>query len=141
LVVVVLAVLGAGLVVAGSADDGDDLGAVAAVCRASNEEIATAQRALLEDNEAPGAAEGFLGDAFVDLTRDRSAAIRSVQPPPPADVLAVLTEFDAVVDAIEADPSIGIERDPFAEVDPQWVALGLSDCQIGAEDAGTVEAG
>ena len=137
LVVVLLAVLGAGLVVAGSGDDGDeddevavvDDDPVAAACRASNEEIATAQRALLENNEAPGAAEGFLGDAFVDLTRDRAASIRALAPP--AEVLAVLDEFDAVIDAIEADPSIGVTSDPFAAVDPRWVELGLHDCQIG----------
>ena len=133
MVVIVLAVLGAGLVVAGAPDEDDrELDGVAAACRASNEEIATAQRALLQDNDAPGAAEGFLGDAFVDLSRDRSAAIRAVRPPPPSEVLALLDEFDAVVDAIEANPSIGIDSDPFAAVDPRWRELGLPDCEIGA---------
>ena len=136
LVVVVLAVLGAGLVVAGSPDGDGELDAVAAACRASNEDIATAQRALLQDNEAPGAAEGFLGDAFVDLARDRSAAIRSVQPPPSSEVLALLDEFDVVVDAIEANPSIGIASDPFAAIDPRWRELGVSDCEIGASTVG-----
>ena len=135
MVIVVLAVLGAGLVVAG-APDGDDgeLDAVGAACRASNEEIATAQRALLEGNEAPGAVEGFLGDAFVDLARDRAAAIRATSPP--ADILAIVEGHDAVVDAIEADPgaAAGVEN-PFAAVNERWRAAGLVDCAI---DASTV---
>jgi hypothetical protein len=131
------------LLVAGG-DDGDDETAtpttalsddpVVRACQLSNAEIATAQRALLGDNDAPGAAEGFLADAFVDLTRDRSAAIRATQPS--AEVLAVVDDFDAVVDAIEADPTIGLGADPFEQVDEQWQALGLDECMIGG---GTVE--
>jgi hypothetical protein len=132
------------LLVAGGGDDGDGETAtpttvlsddpVARACQLSNAEIATAQRALLGDNDAPGAAEGFLADAFVDLTRDRSDAIRATQPS--AEVLAVLDEFDAVVDAIEADPTIGLGADPFEQVDEQWQALGLDECMMGG---GTVE--
>ena len=132
-----LLVIAGVLVLAGGADDGDeDVSAIALACQASNEEIATAQSALLRDNDAPDAAEIFLGDAFVDLARDRSAAIRALEPSP--EVLALLDEFDAVVDAIEADPSIGLGADPFEAVDARWVELGLPDCAIGT---GTVAPG
>ena len=127
-----LAIGGALVLAGGDDDDSDDGSGIAPVCQRSNEEIATAQSALLRDNEAPNAAEIFLGDAFVDLTRDRSAAIRAVEPPPSPEVLAVLDQFDAVVDAIEADPTIGLGSDPFEAVDARWVELGLPDCAIGA---------
>ena len=129
LAVVLVAVAGV-LVVAGSRDDdGDDGGGdIAAACRASNARIATAQRALLEDNEAPDRFELFLGDAFVDLMRDRSAAIRALEPS--AEVLAVLDEHDAVVDAVEADPETYVFEDPFADVDARWQALELDDCIV-----------
>jgi hypothetical protein len=139
--VVVVAVV---LIVAGSGGgdgDGDDVVAgpsttgelsddpLIRACQRSNAEIATARAALLRDNDAPGAAEGFLADAFVDLSRDRSAAVRATDPAP--EVVEVLDAFDAVVDAIEADPSIGIGVDPFASVNERWRALGLDECIIG----------
>ena len=144
LALALLAVIAGVLVVAGGSDDDDRGGQpvatggepIARVCQLSNTEIATAQRALLRDNDAPGAVEGFLGDAFVDLSRDRSAAIRAVDPPPAPEVLAVLDDFDAVVDAIEDDPAIGVGTDPFVDVDARWEELGLPDCAMGA---GTVE--
>ena len=133
-----VAVIAGVLVVAGGTDGDDEpdpvsVGAdpIARVCQLSNDEIATAQRALLRDNDAPGAVEGFLGDAFVDLGRDRAAAIRATDPPPAPEVLAVLDDFDAVVDAIEADPSIGLDRDPFEAVDARWHEIGLDDCMMG----------
>ena len=137
-----LAAVGAALLLVGDDESSDDVATgadpVSRACQRSNDEIATAQRALLRDNDAPGAAEGFLADAFVDLSRDRSAAIRALEPPPSPEVLAVLDDFDAVVDAIEAEPSIGLGRDPFEAVDARWVELGLPDCAIGA---GTVAPG
>lgn len=144
LALVLLAVIAGVLVVAGSASDDDDdappsaaAGApITRACELSNEEIATAQRALLRDNDAPGAVEGFLADAFVDLSRDRSAAIRATEPAP--EVLAVLDDFDTVVDAIEAEPSTAIGVDPFEAVDARWVELGLPACVMGA---GTVQPG
>ena len=135
--VVLFAIAGALLLVSDGDGDGDGDDPISRACQRSNTEIATAQRALLEDNTAPGAAEGFLADAFVDLTRDRSAAIRAVDPRPSPEVVAVLDEFDAVVDAIEADPSIGLGgADPFTDVDARWVDLGLDECAIGG---GTVQ--
>jgi hypothetical protein len=130
-------VLAGVLIVAGSGNDGGDgeqvdAGAdpITLACRRSNEDLATAQRALLGDNDAPGAVEGFLADAFVDLARDRSTAIRATEPA--AEVLAVVDAFDAVVDAIEADPSTGVGTDPFASVDARWQELGLDECAMGA---------
>ena len=130
-----LVVAGVLIAVDSSSDDERD-GDVIAACEASNEEVATAHRALLDDNDAPGAVEGFLGDAFVDLARDRSASIRATSPDD--EVLAVLEDFDAVVDDIEADPSIGVGRDPFEVVDRQWAELGLGECDFGG---GTVAGG
>jgi hypothetical protein len=140
LVLSLLLVTGLVLVLAPPGDDGtpDPAGAdVATICLASNEQIATAQSALLRDNDNPGAIEGFLGDAFVDLARARAAAIRDAEPPPGADVLDVLAEFDAIVDAIEADPAsaTGLEN-PFETVNQRWVALGLDGCAI---DSSTVQ--
>ena len=128
LVVLLVAVLGAGLVAAGSGTDDAPVG-VAAACRASNEEIATAQRALLDGNAAPGAIEGFLGDAFVDLARDRAAAIRAAVPSD--EILAIVEAHDAVVDAIERDPAAaaGLEN-PFTDVNERWRRAGLADCAI-----------
>lgn len=101
-------------------------------CYENDRELEVARGALLRGNTAPRAAEEFLADAFVDLMRDRSAAIRAVEPPPSEQVLAVLDEFDAVVDAIEAEPSIGVGADPFVEVNEQWRAVGLDGCIIGS---------
>jgi hypothetical protein len=105
---------------------------VAAVCRASNVEIGTAQSALLRDNTAPGAVEGFLADAFVDLTRDRAEAIRSAEPPPSEEVLALVAEHDAIIDAIEADPAAAAASpaNPFEELNQRWRDAGLADCAI-----------
>lgn len=104
-------------------------------CRASNVEIATAQRALLAGNDSPGAVEGFLGDAFVDLTRDRSQALRALDPEP--EVLDLLDEQDGVVDAIAADPAAAAaaETNPFDAVNRRWRDLGLAECAI---DSSTV---
>jgi hypothetical protein len=154
--VLVLAVLAAGLIVVGGAIEGDDGGdgderaetaaedtpttedaprTVEEACLASNEQIGIAQRALLRDNPAPNAIPEFLGDAFVDLARERAATIRSLDPPP--DVLAIVDAHDAVVDAIEADPEAasGMEN-PFAEVNQRWRDAGLDECVI---DASTVK--
>lgn len=144
-----LLAVGAILVVAGSGDDDEPESSsptteqqqtsddpVEQICLDNAMEIDTARRALLTDNTAPEAVEGFLGDAFVDLARDRSDAIRALRPEPDAEVLAVLGEFDAVVDAVEADPSIGLGANPFVEVDERWRALGLGGCAMGG---GTVQ--
>jgi hypothetical protein len=132
----VLAVVGAVLVALGSgSDDPDADERVAAACRRSNEELATAQSALLRDNESPLAPELFLGDAFVDLMRQRADAIRALDPPPSDDVLALLEEHDRVVDAVEADPAAYVFEDPFADLDPRWAEVGLGDCVV---IAGTV---
>jgi hypothetical protein len=137
---VVLWVAGSGTDGDGDRDGGPAVAAdsIAGTCQQSNEQIATARRALLRDNDAPGAVEGFLADAFVDLSRDRSAAIRALEPPPAPEVVAVLDDFDDVIDAIEADPSIGVGSDPFESVDARWRELGLDDCAMGAD---TVESG
>lgn len=145
-VAVVLIVLGGG----GGDDPGDRTGEVATgegttatteppatveeACLANNQEIGTARRALLRDNETPRAIVEFLGGAFVDLTRERSELIRSVDPPP--EVLAVVDAHDQVVDAIDADPeSAAGTENPFAEVNQRWRDLGLDECVI---DASTV---
>jgi hypothetical protein len=142
LLVVGLLVLGGVLMLIGDGDGAREPTApdvptalvdVAAACRASNEEIGTAQRALLGDNDAPDAIEGFLGDAFVDLTRDRAAAIRAVGPPP--DVVALVDEHDRVVDAVEADPAAAVETNPFDDLNQRWRDLRLGDCAI---DSSTV---
>lgn len=104
-------------------------------CLANNREIGTAQRALLRDNETPEAIVGFLGDAFVDLTRQRAADIRAVDPGD--EVLAIVDAHDAVVDAIEADPqSAAGMNNPFDEINERWRAAGLDECVI---DASTVQ--
>lgn len=135
------------LVIAGSGDDDGDDGAATAsstslpddpvlrACAASDVEIDAARGGLLRDNESPESVEAFLSDAFVDLARDRAAAIRATGPSP--EVLAVLEEFDAVVDAIEADPSVGIGTDPFAAVNERWRDVGLAGCVIGASTVAT----
>lgn len=142
LLALALLAVGAALVLAGDDGDGDETDVavvddpVAQVCRDSNAQIATAQRALLEGNESPEAVVGFFADAFVDLARDRAAAIRAVEPAPTDDVLAVVDEHDTVVDAIEADPgsAAGLSN-PFAAVNERWRRLGLADCAI---DSSTV---
>jgi len=113
---------------------------VASVCRASNVEIGTAQQALLGGNEAPDAVEGFLADAFVDLTRRRADAIRAADPPPSEAVLALVAEHDAVVDAIEADPAAAASSptNPFEALNRRWRDAGLADCAI---DTSTVPQG
>ena len=141
LVAVLLVGVSAILIVAGSGDDGEPEAAptttaattddpVERICLDNAAEIDTARRALLTDNTSPGAVEGFLQNAFVDLARDRSAAIRALQPPVEPDVLAVLDEFDAVVDAVEADPSIGVGANPFQAVDQRWRDVGLGGCAM-----------
>lgn len=135
------------LIVAGAEDGADEDGAVAGpattavpadpverICVENAAEIDTARRALLQDNTAPGAVEGFLADAFVDLARDRSEAIRAVQPPVDPEVLAVLEQFDDVVDSVEADPGTGVGSNPFAAVDERWRALGLGGCAMGGNN-------
>ncbi len=118
-------------------DGGDTRQAILTACSASNESIGAAQRALLRGNEAPTAVEGFLGDAFVDLARERASALRALDPSD--EVERVLTEQDAVVDGIEADPAGAAASvdNPFEAVNAQWRALGLSACAI---DATTVPA-
>jgi len=145
LLAVVLLGVGGALVLLGADDDGPgeqpetagevpaELAGVAAACRASNVDIGTAQRALLRDNDAPGAVEGFLGDAFVDLTRDRAADIRALDPPP--EVAALVDEHDRIVEAIEDDPAAAVAANPFDALNQLWRELGLGDCAI---DSSTV---
>lgn len=145
LVAVLLLGLALVLVVAGSADDsgdgdvGDQLSddPVIRACQLSNDDIATAQRALLGDNEAAGAVAGFLGDAFVDLGRDRASTLRALDPPPSPEVLALLEQHDQVVDSIEADPDAAAAStaNPFEVLNEQWRGLGLAECAI---DSSTV---
>ncbi|MBA2280092.1 MAG: hypothetical protein M3527_09705 [Actinomycetota bacterium] len=118
-------------------DSGADRDTLLAACAESNESIGAAQRALLGGNDAPNAVEGFLGDAFVDLVRDRTAAARAVGPS--GDVEAVLQDQDAVIDEIERDPAAaaGSVTNPFEAVNQRWRELGLAACAI---DASTVPA-
>lgn len=141
---VVLAAVAGILVVAGSGSDEGDAAPTEATlpsdpvlraCAESDAEIDAARGGLLRDNDSAEAVEGFLGDAFVDLARDRATAIRATDPSP--EVLAVLEEFDAVVDAIEADPSVGVGADPFAAVNDRWRDVGLAGCVIGASTVET----
>lgn len=135
---------GVGLFAIGSGERGENGGEeavtagdpVAAACRASNEDIGTAQQALLRDNETHAAVVGFFADAFVDLARDRAAAIRAADPPPSAEVLALVERHDAIVDGIEADPETAAGlTNPFDALNEEWRSLGLDDCAI---DSSTV---
>lgn len=104
---------------------------IEAACRANNNEIGTAQRALLSGNESPNAVTEFLADAFVDLNRDRIDALRAAPEAGDGDVTALIDEHDAIVDAIEIDPaSFATEQNPFADLNERWRALGLDDCVI-----------
>jgi hypothetical protein len=149
LVAVVLLVVAGVLVAVGSDDDAEpeaeaeatdapEPTTVEGVCRASNEEIAIAQSALLRGNDAEGAVAGFLAEAFVDLARERAADIRALEPP--ADVLRVIDEHDRVVDAIDADPeaSAAAAENPFEALNERWRTIGLPACAI---DSGTVTTG
>src|SRR5690606_35158291 len=93
---IVLLIVAGVLILIGS-DDGPN--PVAAACTDSNEEIATAGRVLVDDAGNPeAAAEGFLADAFVDLLRDRAAAVRALDPGD--EVLALVDEWDAIADEL-----------------------------------------
>jgi hypothetical protein len=122
-----------GLLLLAPADGDDDVAdpdPIVAACLTSNEEIGTAQRVLVDDAENPAAAvEGFLGDAFVDLMRDRADAVAATDPP--GEVRDVLADQAAVVDAVEADPaSAAGETNPFETVNARWRELGLAACAI-----------
>lgn len=98
------------------------------VCTVSNGQLTAAYNALLADNVSPTAARDFLGGAFVDLARLRSDALR--ERVPGADVVAVLDEFDAVVDGVEDDPDAALLANPFEAVNGRWRDAGLGACAI-----------
>ncbi|MGH9139213.1 MAG: hypothetical protein ACRD0G_19565 [Acidimicrobiales bacterium] len=100
------------------------------VCRDSNAELRASQ-AVLPANPTPDQAALFLGDVYVDLYRERINALRAVQQVPGDDAdryAQLVTDFEDVVDRIEADPARFVSVDPFAELNPRWEEFGTPAC-------------
>lgn len=126
-----LVVIALGLLLLAPDDSGDAFHAEAsAICDASAAEIDTARGAILDTESSDDAAAHFLRTAFVDLSRQRLAALRALDPPTDDadDYRRLLDEYESVLDRIEAEPETFVRRDPFADLNPQWDAFGLPAC-------------
>jgi hypothetical protein len=103
-----------------------------AVCDDSAAAIEVASGATLTPSSTEQQVAAFLKDRYVPLLRTRLDKLRELTPPA-ADrttLDAIYADFEAVIDAIHADPVTYTNRadDPFADVEARFDAYGLPAC-------------
>lgn len=100
-----------------------------AICAAGNEELRVAAEPI--DSSDQAAIEAYATDVLVPNIRGQLDDLRDLGfPEADADVLeSTLAEADAVLDDVEADPSlITSTDDPFSEVNDTLTEYGLVEC-------------
>jgi hypothetical protein len=138
-------VLACGLVAAGcgSDDDSGDSGDTAgealtqeefvtqgnAICAAGNKEI-DAGASGLGDQPTEEQLNAFVGDTLVPSVTGQIDDIRALEPPEDisAQVTTFLDDAETALGELEADPSLLTSGDPFADVNTQATAIGLTEC-------------
>jgi hypothetical protein len=137
ILLVALAVVTAGACGGGATAKDRFIDEATAVCDDSAAEIEVASNATLTPSSTEEQVAAFLKNRYVPLLRKRLEKLRDLKPPiaERSTLDGIYTDFQAVIDAIEADPVKYTNQadDPFADIEVRFDEFGLIACGSRAE--------
>jgi hypothetical protein len=104
------------------------------ICTDGNAEVETAATETFQNGQpTPEEEEAFVTDTVLPSVQGQIDQIRALGIPEgdEDEVNGFLDEAEAIVDEAEADPQTFFQGDPFAEVNDDLTAYGLTACAAG----------